>query len=412
MMMDDESVHMVVTSPPYYSPVKGLRKYGVATSHSDGWTGEIGSESTPQQYVSHLVSICNELRRVLRTDGTFWLNIGDSHAGSGCGPSGKNAAVKNQVERQGYNGKQEPIPAGFKRTDIFGIPFRLGIALQESGWYWKDCIPWVKHNGMPGSYKSRPVSNLEWILILTKSPAPYYDYVAVMQASSESYRKDKRPKAILRQRVNPDTKYDRDEIQFKKQDNTGNSTYTGFNARYAENGGGDKRLLRSSDFFFQSFQGLWLDENNEPLALIANTVGYAGHHFASFPVKLPEMCILASTSEKGVCEVCGAPWKRIVEKKSLICPTIGNDTQKQKVEPGNAQGLERTGGHVACHVGIIDWKPTCTCNAPIIPALVLDPFSGSSATGVACKWHNRNYIGIELNPEYCKLAEQRIKDGK
>ena len=413
MMMEDESVHMAVTSPPYYSPGKGLRTYDTTTNWEDGWKGELGKEPTPQLYVSHLVSICSELKRVLRSDGTFWLNIGDSHAGSGCGPSGKNAAIQNQTERQGHEGTMQPIPSGFKRTDIFGIPFRLGIALQEAGWYWKDCIPWVKHNGMPGSYKSRPIGNLEWILILTKTPTPYYDYVAVMQRSSESYNKDKRQRGVLRQRVNPETKYDRDETQFKKQDNTGNSTYTGFNARYAENGGGDKRLLRSSDFFFQSFQGLWLDEVNEPMALIANTTGYAGHHFASFPVKLPEMCILASTSEKGVCGKCGAPWKRVVQKESFITrPTFGTDDQKQKLEPGNAQGLERTGGHVACNVETVDWQPTCACNASAIPALVLDPFSGSSATGVACKWHNRNYIGIELNPEYCKLAEQRIKDGK
>ena len=413
MMMDDESVHCAITSPAYYSPGKGLRTYNTTIDWGDGWKGELGKEPTPQMYVSHMTLICTEIYRVLRNDGTFWLNIGDSHAGSGCGPSGKNASIKNQTERQGHVGTQQPIPTGFKRTDIFGVPFRLGISLQESGWYWKDCIPWLKHNGMPGSYKTRPVSNIEWILILTKTPTPYYDYVAVMQKSSESYKKDRRPTGVLRQRVNPETKYNRDENQFKKQDHTGNSTYTGFNARWAETGGADKRLLRSSDFFFQSFQGLWLDEEMEPMAMVVNPQGYKGHHFASFPVMLPEMCLLASTSEKGVCPECGAPWKRIVNKNSFVTrPTFGNEDQKQKLEPGNAQGLERTGGHVACSVETTGWQPTCPHNLPPIPATILDPFAGSSATGVACDWHNRTYIGIELNPGYCKLGEQRIKDRK
>jgi DNA modification methylase len=102
MMMDDESVHCAVTSPPYYSPGKGLRTYDTSITWEDGWNGELGKEPTPQSYVSHLTTICTEVKRVLRSDGTFWLNIGDSHAGSGCGPSGWNAAIKNQSERQGH----------------------------------------------------------------------------------------------------------------------------------------------------------------------------------------------------------------------------------------------------------------------------------------------------------------------
>ena len=407
---------MGVTSPPYYSPIQGIRDY--KTEHvtwEDGWKGELGSEPTPQHYVSHLTSIINKFHRVLRDDGTLFLNLGDSRAGSGRGPSGKNATIKNQDERQGFSSTQQKIPPGFKRTDMFGIPFRVGISLQESGWYWKDCIPWVKHNGMPGSYKNRPVSTIEWILILTKTPDNYYDYVAVMQKSSESYNKDKRPRGVIRQKVNPNTKYDREDSQFKKQDNTGNPTYTGFNARYAESGGCDKRLLRSSDFFFQSFQGMWINEEYEPLALVINNNSYGGKHYASFPVSLPTICITAGSCEHGVCPECGNPYERIIEKESFITrPTIGNEDQKGKLNPGNTQGLERTGGHVACSVVTTGWKPTCDCKYKDHPiqATVMDFFSGSAATGVACKNLKRTYIGIELNPDYCKLGEQRIREGK
>jgi DNA modification methylase len=412
--LEDNSVHMGVTSPPYYSPGEGLRDYETEPiTWTDGWTGELGSEPTPQGYVTHLSQVCNEFKRVLRPEGSLLLNLGDSRAGSGRGPSGKNAAIKNQEERQGYSGTHQKIPPGFKRKDVFGIPFRVGISLQEDGWYWRDTIPWLKHNGMPGSYKDRPVSNLEWILVLTKSSKNYYDYVAVMQKSSESYNKDKRPRGVLRQRVNPNTKYDRDESQFKKQDNVGNPTYTGFNARWAENGGGDKRLLRSSDFFFQSFQGLWLDEEGEPMALIANPKSYGGKHYASFPVLLPEILIRGFTSDHGVCLKCGTPWIREVEKESFINrPTVGSDDQKHKVEPGLAGGLERTGGHVGCEIITTGWKPGCNCDASISPALVVDFFAGSSATGVACKKSGRNYLGIELNPEYVEMGYERIKAGK
>jgi DNA modification methylase len=416
--MDTNSIHCAITSPPYYSPYEGLRNYDLPpVTWPDEWTGHLGAEPTPQMYTHHLTLICNEVLRVLRPDGTLWLNLGDSRAGSGRGPSGKSAAIKNQETRQGFVGTPQKIPLGFKRKDIFGIPFRVGFALQEAGWYWRDCIPWLKHNGMPGSYKDRPVSNIEWILILSKSTKNYYDHVAVMQKSSESYNKDKRPRGVLRQRVNPNTKYDRNESQFKKQDEVGNPTYTGFNKRYAESGSCDKRFLRSSDFFFQSFQGLWLDEDGDPLAMIANPKSYKGQHFASFPVMLPETCLLASTSEKGVCQKCGSPWKRITEKGEL--KTLGHSPSKKPQEiirqfrgdtsvPSSGFTTNQT-----YEIITTGWQPSCTCGIEeITPAVVLDPFLGSGATGVAALKRGRNFIGIELKWDYCNLATERIKSGK
>lgn len=390
--LENNSIHMGVTSPPYYSPGEGLRNYETEpTTWPDGWVGVLGEESTPQQYVEHLSIICNEFRRVLRPDGTFLLNLGDSRAGSGRGPSGKTSAVKKQEERQGFVGTPQKIPPGFKRKDMFGIPFRVGIALQQAGWYWRDCIPWLKRNGMIGSYRDRPVSNIEWILILSKSDVNYYDYVAVMQQASESYNKDKRPRGVLRQRVNENTKYDRGESQFKKQDVTGNQTYTGFNARYAESGSCDKRFLRSSDFFFKTWQGLWLDEENEPLALIANPTSHLWKHTAGFPVMLPETLILAYTSEKGTCPRCGAPFKRLSEKIHS--------------EDGKTYQIVTTG-----------WNPTCGCTENLsdspVPAMVSDIFAGTSATGVACKKTGRRYIGIEISQVYCDYGEERIRLGK
>jgi hypothetical protein len=199
-----------------------------------------------------------------------------------------------------------------------------------------------------------------------------------------------------------------------KQDGTGNNTYTGFNDRYEDNGTG-LRFMRDSDFFFRTWQGLLHNEDGEPMALVVNPRGYKGAHFASFPIRLVEPMILAGTSEMGVCPACGAPWKRIISKETIHHEKWFGDKQDARHSRGSAgTSYDEPVGYKTD-----GWQPTCKCGiAPIssdacgLPATVLDPFSGSSATGVACKWHNRNYIGIELNPDYCKLAEQRIKDGK
>ena len=417
--MDSESVHMAVTSPPYYSPKKGLRDYKVPEmTWPDGWVGDLGKEPTPSMYARHLTEIFHELRRVLRHDSTFWLNLGDSHAGSGCGPSGKTGCVQNQTERQNHSGGSVPTPEGYKKKELFGIPFLVGEHLRADGWYWRSIIPWFKKNGMPGSYTDRPVSTIEYILILTKTPNNYYDHVAVLQDSSESYKKDKRPSGVLRQRVNENTKYDREESQFKKQDNTGNSTYTGFNNRYKESGGSSKRFLRESDFFFNSFRGLWLDEDNEPTALMMNPKPLKMKHFAAFPPDLPGICLLASTSERGVCPHCGSPWIRNIRKTS----TTAHDGKTEcDYEVGSAanrlallrQAARERGEEYESKYETIGWSPTCNCpnNVPV-PATVLDPFNGAGSTGVACKQHGRNYIGIDLNPDYCKMSEQRVREGK
>ena len=328
----------------------------------------------------------------------FFLNLGDSRAGSGRGPSGKNSTIKNQETRQGFVGSQQKIPEGFKRKDIFGIPFRAGIALQESGWYWRDCIPWVKYNGMPGSYKDRPVSTIEWILILTKTDRNYYDYVGVMQQASDSYLKDKRPGGILRQRVNPNTKYNRDESQFKKE-------------TISENGSCNKRLLRSSDFFFQSFQGMWLNEEFDPLALILNTKSFGEKHYASFPPSLPEVCIRASTSEY-VCSKCGAPYTRLTKKGEFINQSWGGEHIKAQQAVGGvgATSCFKSGG--TYEIITTGWEPSCSCDTDKESAICVDFFSGSAATGVACKRTSRNYIGIELNPDYVKMGYKRIEGGK
>lgn len=403
-MLDEGSAHCIVTSPPYY----GLRDYKV--------DGQIGMEKTPEEYVARLVAVFREARRVLRDDGTFWLNIGDSYSGSGRGPTGHNG-IGNQTERQGFDSQGAIVPDGLKPKDLIGIPWMLAFALRADGWYLRSDIPWIKRNSMPSSVKDRPSSSIEHVFLLSKSKKYYYDYVATMQPSSESYNKDKRPRGVIRQCVNPNSKYP-DEGQFKKQDNAGNNTYTGFNARYEDSGTG-LRYMRDSDFFFRTWQGLLHNEDGEPMAMVVNPRGYKGAHFACFPVQLVEPMILAGTSEKGVCPACGASWVRDTVKGEFHNQSWGGEHvkgQKAVGGVGSTSCLKSGGTHDIITTG---WHPSCQCGiAPIstdmcgIPATVLDPFAGSCATGVACQWHNRNFIGIELNPDYIKLGEKRLLENK
>lgn len=394
-MLDEGSAHCIVTSPPYY----GLRDYKV--------DGQIGMEKTPEEYVARLVAVFREARRVLRDDGTFWLNIGDSYSGSGRGPTGHNG-IGNQTERQGFDSQGAIVPDGLKPKDLIGIPWMLAFALRADGWYLRSDIPWIKRNSMPSSVKDRPSSSIEHVFLLSKSKKYYYDYVATMQPSSESYNNDKRPRGIIRQCVNENSKYP-DEGQFKKQDNTGNNTYTGFNARYESNGIG-LRYMRDSDMFFRTWQGLLHNEDGEPMTMIVNPRGYKGAHFACFPVQLVEPMILASTSEKGVCPMCGAPWVRDTEK---VDTGISYGQHNQHIQAVGGVGATSCFNNGSIKkIDTTGWHPTCSCNLDPIPATVLDPFAGSAATGVACQWHNRNFIGIELNPDYIKLGEKRLQENK
>jgi hypothetical protein len=241
----------------------------------------------------------------------------------------------------------------------------------------------------------------------------YYDHIATMQPSSESYNKDKRPRGVIRQCVNPNGKYP-DEGQFKKQDALGKQTYTGFNDRYEDPGTG-LRFMRDSDFFFRTWQGMLHNEDGEPMALVVNPKGYKGAHFACWPVRLVEVMIRAGTSEKGVCPECGAPWVRLAKKTFIPQEDVKDPA---KLAKGSNKGMDESNGwgdtpRGSNSVETTGWAPSCSCNAgDPVPARVSDLFAGSCSTGVACYWNNRDFIGIELKHEYCELGRKRMKENK
>lgn len=253
--LESESVNVCVTSPPYYN----LRDYGI--------TGQIGMEDTPEEYIKNLVCVFREVRRVLRKDGTLWVNIGDSYT------SGNR---KNRDRVRKVKGREmairKPTPEGLKPKELLGIPWRLALALQADGWYLRSDIIWNKSNAMPESVKDRPTRSHEYIFLLSRSQKYYFDMERIKEP-------------CITQK-------------------------------------GEKRRNK---------RDVWT----------IGTTGFKGDHFAVFPEKLIEPCILAGCPEGGV---------------------------------------------------------------------VLDPFTGSGTTGIVAKRLNRGFVGIEINPQYLKIATERVNE--
>ena len=173
--LPDQSCHMAVTSPPYW----GLRDYGTPD--------QIGSEERLEDYIDHLVEVFRELRRVLVTNGTLWLNIGDSYTSGD--RTWRAPDRKSPARAMSY---RAPTPDGLKPKDLIGVPWRVAFALQADGWYLRSEIIWHKPNALPESVKDRPTRAHEQVFLLSKSEQYYYDYEAIQEIGIDGQRRNKR----------------------------------------------------------------------------------------------------------------------------------------------------------------------------------------------------------------------------
>jgi DNA modification methylase len=245
------SIDCCVTSPPYY----GLRDYGV--------DGQIGLEETPEKYVEKLVDIFKEVSRVLKDDGTIWLNIGDSYAGNG-GHKDKNNIGDKQQTNNGSLGNtyRSPGKIGLKKKDLIGIPWMLAFALRESGWYLRQDIIWHKPNPMPESVKDRCTKAHEYIFLFSKSEKYYFDSEAIKEPFTSAGEHAKRKRIVK---------------------STGNSEESTKSMDGGHNMLGDPQNGRNK-------RSVWT----------VSTKPYKGAHFATFPPDLIEPCILAGCPENGI----------------------------------------------------------------------------------------------------------------
>lgn len=248
--LEPESINTCVTSPPYYN----LRDYGTP--------GQIGTENTPEEYINRLVAVFREVRRVLRPDGTLWVNIGDSYA------------VRSKSQPGGYKGK-----------DLLGVPWMLAFALRSDGWYLRQDIVWNKSNCMPESVKDRCTKSHEFIFLLSKAPKYYFDAEAISEPIAGSSTK--------RYLQNLEGQRGSD-----RQPGKSNGPMKAVLPRFGGKKYGDRTEVetrtKSGKVYVPTMR------RNRRDVWTVSTASFKGSHFAVFPEKLVEPCVLAGCPEGGI----------------------------------------------------------------------------------------------------------------
>ena len=384
--LPSDLVDCCVCSPPYY----GLRSY-LPEGHPDKAL-EIGLEATPEAYVSKLVEVFREVRRVLKKEGTLWLNLGDSYAGSwdNAGhrpeldntPSHQRDKKTEYFARGGWDQRREVPPnqkvAGCKPKDLIGVPWMVAFALRADGWYLRSDIIWHKPNCMPESVTDRPTKAHEYIFLLSKSQRYYYDKEAILEPHSDETKK-------YFEKYTPDHSKSLSDRKIALGDK--GKTRTGFGNSRAE----ATACMNPSG-------------RNKRTVWTVATKPFAEAHFATFPPALIEPCVLAGTSEKGYCPACGKAWIRQVEHKNMVIRKT--DRMADLGEFGRTQS---SGTMLSPpETKTIGWLPSCQCSCDPIPGTILDPFFGAGTTGLVAKKLGRCFIGIELNGAYIGMAQKRI----
>lgn len=351
------SVQMCVTSPPYL----GLRSY-LPDDHPDKEL-EIGAGQTPEEFVCALVEVFREVRRALRNDGTLWLNLDSSYNGSGGagGDYGPGGIKEGQPTYPGRNS------VNFKPKDMIPIPWMVAMALQRDGYYLRSDIIWHKPSVMPESVTDRPTGSHEYLFLLSKSQKYFYDAEAIKEPTNT---KDN----IVRDRDNT------------RLNNTPGRTRM--------------KGLVANDYEMRNKRTVWT----------VSARPYTGTHYAVYPPELIEPCILASTSAKGCCAVCGAPWERLTESVGIEAERCTPSKEARAAGRGQVDRNIPPGYHPV--VTTLGWQPTCDCNADIEPCVVLDPFFGSGTTGAVALKHHRRFVGIDLDERNIALAHRRIRQSQ
>ena len=407
--LPDESVNCCVTSPPYW----GLRDYGTAEweggdaecehiqsenkhggeradRNQEGYKKQyknicskcgafrkdkqLGLERTPEEYVARMVEIFREVRRVLRKDGTLWLNLGDSYNSHSCGNGNVGGIEGNRKNKKDNTANTHRGNVGLKDKDLVGIPWRVAFALQADGWYLRQDIIWHKPNPMPESVTDRCTKSHEYVFLMSKSAKYYYDGDAI-----------KEPQADISIR----RAFSTNNVDKRKDAN---------NPNYAISG-------KAQDETYERMRQSIADGNpqlrNRRSVWTVTTKPFKGAHFATFPRDLIRPMIQAGCPEF-VCKKCGKPRYPIVkntEKQHSIGYSSGDYWKTRDFKGDN------TVRNKSVRVGYTD----CGCNAGFQPGVVLDPFMGSGTTAIEAIYQGKRYIGIDLNSDYCAMAAKRIE---
>lgn len=347
----------------------GDKQFDATCSRCGAWRGQLGLEPTPELFVEHTMLWLREVRRVLRSDGVCFVNIGDGYASTPTGNRGTKSSLHGAQTSEKYQEtldqytetkiSRPPIPPGLKPKDLVLMPQRLALAAQADGWWVRSVIIWAKPNAMPESCRDRPTSSYEQILMLTRSARYWWDQEAVREAHSPDGR------TATAAPIGPGS----------------HESYQGAD--------GHERWPNSG----RNMRDVWT----------FSTAQSTESHFATFPEELPRRCILAACPRE-VCQGCGEARVRVVE---IAKASATNSHQKFGKSDGTDHGQAEQPYRVASSINV-GWS-TCSCDSPTYaPGVVLDPFAGTGTTGVVALRLGRSFIGIELSPKYAEMARTKL----
>lgn len=375
-MLPDNSIDVVVSSPPYFALRTYLDEFHPLKKK------EIGSEPTPEAFIDTMVKVYQEVKRVLKPHGINWVNLGDTYA-------------HGQEKR--------------KEGERLNIPHRVAEALSADGWYWRDTAIWNKLGPMPETLRGwrweRCMRKKKGNTVHEKKPVPEQvrsglsfgsaKHMAEWEECPGCKKCDVWKGYVLRNGSWRCTNQHEYIFMFSKSDEY-----------FAEGEGAKERAIhkiksRPAEDQKRNMRNVW-SFSSEPNKI---------KHFAAFPKELVRRCLLPSTSEKGNCSVCGMPILPVVQYERV--PTRKGDASKYKeVDPKNPVNYD-FGRHVSV-TKIIDWKPMCNCSRMIKdvttkPAIVLDPFGGTGTTVVVARKLHLRAISFELNEKHVEAAYKRLK---
>ena len=331
----DESVHMVMTSPPYWN----LRDY----DHDD----QLGLEPESEQYVQNMADVFDEVKRVLRPDGSLWLNLGDT----------------------------------YENKDLQQIPARVALELQNRGWILRNRVTWAKPNPMPQSVKDRLNDTTEAVFHFVKNKDYWYDLDAIREEYAEATERIKKYKNKGGQKI-------------RENDHPGN---------HNDSGG----LIDGSRTKAETMNPAGKNPGD---VFEVTTKPFPDAHFAVYPPELCEKPIKA-TCPPTVCAECGSPYERDVELGDMEVPyEVHGENPKIKQGDGeSASGISQTNTFGQRERKFKGWNETCDCDTDATEAgIALDPFAGAGTTLLKAKELGRKFLGIELNPKYADMARARV----
>jgi len=351
----DNSIDCCVTSPPYYA----LRDYGVS--------GQIGLESTFHEYINHLLDLFDEVKRVLKPTGSCWVNLGDSYSGSSNGAGDKTTTNRNKPESYKEMYKGQKPGKQIQDKSLLQIPARFAIGMTDRGWILRNELIWYKRNCMPSSVTDRFTVDFEKIFFFVKNKKYWFEQQFENFESND---------------------YDRKRMESRKE----------YHGKWSEGYNSMPNLQRA--FVAGSQQG-----RNKRCVWTINTKPYKEAHFATFPETLIETPIKAGCPEF-ICTKCGKAREKIIESEQRSNKPKSNANVKTNNDNSGKINRNNLSGDLREKHEIIK---SCNCNAPFTGGIVLDPFFGSGTTGVVALKQNKNFVGIELNPEYIEIAEKRLE---